>query len=144
MNTARTEPGFFARHAGLRRTMALVLAAFVPSACMTWRPVMGRESYVTAKRPEHVRAVLAGGATVDLYSPTAAAGRLIGYQRKGVEASRVSIPTRDVARVEVREVDGKRTTGVVITATIAVGIVALAVAGMSSIHYGFSLPFGRL
>jgi len=134
----------FASHPVLRRSIALILAALLSTGCVTWRPVMGRESYVTAKRPEHVRAVLASGATVDLYSPTADAGRLLGYQRKGVEASRVSIPTREVARVEVREVDGKRTMALAVTGTVVVGIVALAAAAMSSIRYGFSLPLGRL
>ena len=134
----------FARHPGLRRSVAIILAALVPGACVTWRPVVGRESYVTARRPEHVRAVLAGDATVELYSPRAEAGQLLGYQRQGVEASRVSIPTRDVKRIEVRQIDGARTTALIVTVTVVGSIVALAAAAMSGLRYGFTLPLGRL
>jgi hypothetical protein len=133
----------FTRHAGFRRWVALLLAAVLPSACVTWQPVMGRADYVTAARPGHVRAVLADDRKVDLYSPTAVGNQLVGFRQKGVDSSRVSIATREIKRIEVRKIDQRTTTTVVATATVVGLMGAFLALAVSSVHFGFTFPFGR-
>ncbi len=133
----------FFNHSALRRPVALVLATILTVGCMTWRPVMGRD-YVTAKRPDMIRVTKFGGKTVTLFSPTSVGNQLVGYRQEDVEASRVLIPMRQVSRIEVRTVDGRRTGRFLGTVAVVGGILGLMVWAASSIHYGFSLPIGRL
>lgn len=132
----------FAGKSVLRRSVALILATVLSSGCMTWRPVTGREAYLTARRPEHVRAALVSGATVDLYGPSTVGDQLVGYHRKGVEASRVSIPTSEVKRIDVRRVDGPRTAALIVATSVVVTLAAFVAVAIA--NYGFRLPVGGL
>jgi len=136
--------GLFERHAKLRRTVATTLAALSLSACVTWQPAFGRADYVTAARPSHVRAVLWNDERVDLYSPTAVGSQIVGYRQAGVDSSRVSIPTRVIKRIEVRKLDQQRTTALVVAVGVVGAIAGLVAMAMSSMHFGFTLPIGRL
>jgi hypothetical protein len=132
---------FFARHLALRRSVALLLATLL-CGCVSWQPVMAPQGYVTARRPDHVRAVFNGGSTIDLYAPTIAGDQLTGRRYEGNEASRISIPMDRVRRVEVLKPDGHKT-GILVGTVAAVGLlVALAAASMNGMKGAWGAGLG--
>ena len=130
---------FFARHSALRRSVALLLNAIL-CACASWQPVLGPQGYVTASRPEHVRAVFTSGAFVELYAPAVVGDQLTGCREKGNEASRISIPMQKVARVEVKRVDATRTSLLAGTVGLTVMMFAVAAASWHGIGGASYLP----
>jgi len=110
---------FFARHSGLRRALALLLATLTPSACVTWRPVLGPQSYLAAEQQSHVRAVLSGGEVVDVYSPAVVGTDIVGYRHRGVELSRVTIPASRLRYVQVPHTAVGRTVLLAVTLSLA-------------------------
>jgi len=96
-----------------------------------WQPLPPHA--LPATLPSHVRVTLADSTAIDLYSPAVAANAVNGLRRKGVESSRVSIPMRNVRRIEARTVDDKTTYGlltVVLVAASVVGFVAIVASSM--------------
>ncbi len=112
---------FFARHSVPRRSVALILATILSTGCVTWRPLPSGQSYLTAKLPTHVRATLAGGQVVDLYSPAVVGNDLTGYRQAGVASSRVVIPMQGVQRVETLQSNDGAT--IALVAVLALGTV---------------------
>ena len=127
---------FFAQHSGLRRGIALILATILTSGCMTWRPVVGPQSYLTAERPSHVRASLAGGQIVELYNPTVVANDLVGFQQKGVDSTRISIPMQIVRVVEVWQKDDGATTTLTLVLAGVAGLVVFGAVAASTMCIG--------
>ena len=142
MNTTPLELEFFPRHSALRRTVALLLATLSPAACMSWQPVMAPQAYVTARRPDHVRAVFSGGSSIDLYAPAIVGDQLTGRRFEGNEASRISIPMERVKGVEVLKPDGHRTALLVGTVAVVGLLVALAAASMNGMKGAWGAGLG--
>ncbi|MGD0992152.1 MAG: hypothetical protein ABR998_06750 [Gemmatimonadales bacterium] len=115
---------FFARHSALRRSVGLILAAIL-CGCGSWQSVTRPQGYVTAKQPERVRAVLTSGASVDLYAPSVEANQLVGYRKKGDEASRISFPMQEVMNIEVWQAN-EEATGWLVVAGVVVGVAVYA------------------
>ncbi|MGD0992161.1 MAG: hypothetical protein ABR998_06800 [Gemmatimonadales bacterium] len=126
---------FFARHSALRRSVALLLATILTSGCVTWRPVPSGQSWLTAKLPAHVRATLASGQVVDLYSPAVVEKDLIGYRQADVASSRVVLPMQGVQRVETLQSNHGAT--IALVAVLALG--GLVVGSAIALH---NMKFG--
>jgi hypothetical protein len=127
MSAKPSDLGVLARQSTLRRSVALLLIAIASAGCMTWRPAIARPAALIAQRPEQVRVSLERGGRVVLYAPTVAGEELLGYRRPGNERSRIAIPLRDIALIEVKGVDARRTAVLAGAATFT-GIVIVGAA----------------
>ncbi len=114
--------GFFLRHTTSRRTLALILAATLTMGCTSWRQAVGNRDALLAKSPDRIRVELDRGDPVVLHNPTITGAELAGYLRAGDEASRTTIPVRNVRFVETRQYDKTRT-GLLVGAVLAAGLV---------------------
>jgi hypothetical protein len=131
--------GFFDQYSALRRSVALLLVVTFSAGCVSWQRALGRESYLTTQRPNHVQVVFADGRREDLYTPAVAGNQLVGY-RQSAGRSFTSIPIRDVRSIEVLRVDGQRTALLVGTVGVLAVLTAIAVADFQSWKCGcFSL-----
>jgi hypothetical protein len=119
------------QHAGLRRSIALLLVATVTSACATWQRVPGPGS-LNVEQPHEVRVSLLHGGQLVIYSPTVSGNELVGLRHDGDEASRLAIPLADVRFVEVQKVDARRT-GVAV-GSVVVTLAILIVAAFADLH----------
>ncbi len=130
---------FFNGHPGLRRAIAVLLAAIVPSACMTWQAVQPHAGYVSAIRPDQVRITRTDGRTERVRHPAIAGDSLTGWRLSGGDSLRVTIPTNQVKSIEVRRTSAGRTVllaaGVSFVALVAVA--ALTFQGMKGSYSGF-------
>jgi len=126
---------FSTRHPVLRRSVAVILATILPSACMTWRPMTSPERAIPVEQPARVRATLVSGEVIELYSPAVLGTDLIGWRQKGVDSSRVVIPMRNVQSVVARQVNGKAT-GWLIAGAVAFGALVVAVIATAQQKFG--------
>jgi hypothetical protein len=130
--------GVFTRHRTLRRAIAAILAVLSTTACVTWRPVLGPQSYLAAQQQSHVRAGLTSGEVVDVYNPQVIGSDLVGYRKQGSYTSRVTIPASQLKYVEVPETDVGGT--VLLGATIGIVLlVAVAAATFQGMRFGPTL-----
>ncbi|MGA2382755.1 MAG: hypothetical protein ABSG61_04900 [Gemmatimonadales bacterium] len=123
MTSPRSEPGFFARHAAVRRAVALVLAAISTTACMRWQPALNGASYVTAQRPSQVRVTLVGGDQVDVYRPAVVDSQLVGNSGSAEHWAKVAIPLSQVKSIEVPQGAPGRTMALIIPLVLVVAVI---------------------
>ena len=116
MNTVSWELRLFARHAGLRQAVSLVLAASFTAGCMRWEPVLDAARYVPAKRPSLMRVTLANHEQIELYHPTFIDGQLVNHS-----ATPISIPVQDIASAKALSHDDRGTA--ILTTAIIIGVV---------------------
>lgn len=156
------------RHAGTRRTVALLLACLVSGGCVTWRTAHEFPDQVIARSPDHVRVQvngpvqlqlftpdratvqLQGGDQLELYTPTVEGSRFVdgsrfvGYMRQGDPTSRVAIPVSAVSFVEVQRVNALRTGAAVSIGVTAAVLLVIALSRIDPLGGGWlQLPKAR-
>ncbi len=114
--------GLFHRHTTTRRTLALILAATLTMGCTSWRPAVGNRDALIATSPDRIRVSVDRGERVVLHNPSVTGVELAGYLQSGDEASRTTIPVRNVRFIEPRQYDKTRT-GLLVGAVLAAGLV---------------------
>lgn len=118
---------FFNRHPGLRRAIAVLLAAVLTVACVRWQPLASAANLVTASGPQRLRVTLASGRQLALWSATVTADTLTGLLRVD-DSSRVAIPTSQVRSVMVAHTQVGRS----ILLGVALGLVFFIAVGLAT------------
>lgn len=128
---------FLIRHGGLRRAIAVVLAAVFTVACVRWQPLASTDSLVTAGRPQNVRVLLNSGRHMALWYATATADTLAGFLYGNEDSSRVAIPMSQVQSVMVPHTQVGRSIALG-AALCLVLFIAVGLASFSGVHPDFS------
>ena len=130
------------RACGTKSIAATLLAVLVglSTACTTTRPIVadpsGEQIRLALKLGDTVHLVTKGGAThsfeVAALDATSLVGNAVKISGGGSDAvgARIEVPYAEIAQIDVRRVDGLKTTGVVAAVVIAAAV-AIASGGGS-------------
>jgi len=129
--------GFFDHHTGLRRAIAVLLAATLSSGCVRYQAVQG--SYVTARSPDHVRVTLTDGRTEQVWYPAVSGNLLNGSRALGGSLVPLSIPLSQVRTIAVPRTAVVRTVLLVagVSCAVLVVVAALSFQGMKGGYSDF-------
>jgi hypothetical protein len=109
-------------------TPSIVTLALTASACTTWRAEMRPlPAPLDGDTLPQIRVFTRNRQTIVVYEARLAGDSIVGFSlpRRDPNASRVAIPTRDVAEVSYLATDGAKTT--VAVAVLVVGVLLFAI-----------------
>ena len=109
---------------------AILLVTIAPmlSGCSAWHQKHPPGQFVAERKPERVRVVTSEGHKVELSSPTIVADSMVGSLSPAAPAdTSAAIALRDIEKLEVREGDVLKTTGLVL------GIVLLSLTAFGAL-----------
>jgi hypothetical protein len=99
-------------------------------ACTTWKSQrVAPQQVVTAKRPDHVRVLLADSTQLELWKPRISGDSLVGRLERTNSTRLGGIPLSDIKQLQIRRLT---TGGTIVVVVASVGLAALLVAGVAA------------